>query len=131
VSLINIRRPDLIGSKDVTQLATKVQDAFEDLITAIEGDRGGLDQEVRTMEWYEDGNTTSVLTRVQNPRVVAAVAKEKHNTSAVVVTGSVSFEMATGEGGDADEGWSMIISDISGLSNGNDYIVSLFIVGEV
>jgi hypothetical protein len=56
-----------------------------------------------------------------------ARAVENRDTTAVVATGSVSFNIKGRVGDETD----VEITDISGLSSGTTYQVALFVVGEV
>lgn len=125
----NIRRPDLIGVTEIGELTAKVQSALEDIIGTIEAPRDAIRYDLRTMRWDEDGNAKSVQTKVPSPRMVVARAVLHQRTADVVATGSVSFVVT---GRDIQTGDTTIsVMDISGLTTGTRYEVTLFIVGEV
>jgi hypothetical protein len=125
---MTLRRPDIEGVTDVGELARKVQRFAEDVIGAIEQPRGGFDSQlIEPRVWAEDGGSQRVLTAVRSPRVIVARAVENRDTTAVVATGSVSFNIKGRVGDETD----VEITDISGLSSGTTYQVALFVVGEV
>lgn len=127
----SIRRPDVAGVSTEAALAA-LQEFAEDVIARLEERESRTDVEfdlVQVLDWAEDGETKSILTSVQNPRVIVAQAVEKTDTTTVLATGSVSFS-ATGID-DASGFMGVDITDISGLSSATTYEVSLYVVGEV